>query len=235
MLTLPSTFFSFNPRQNPTVIRWYDGSDPLGTGAVPADGTALSTLVDKCKNENLVQATGGNQALCKRNQFNGLASVLLNGSSIFKTATTLTNTQFTVFIVYQALAVSSLSVPLYNGNSGANGWGYACQSASHLRAIFQGGVAFKTDSTMPTSTLEKATITWNGATSIMNINGVSQTIASASSAPNTPSGGNLIIGKDGSAGTAWFNGYLCELIICNTGLSAANIALMENYLKRWGV
>lgn len=232
MANFPIGFYSFNPRQVAGLVAWFDSNDPAGNGVQPTNGSSISTLVDKSKNgNNLSQSTGSNQPIFNKNQFNGLASILYTASSSqYLTGPVLSNTLHTVFISYKASTVSPQNTAFYNGNSSTSGYGFVIQTGN-TRDILFGGVTYKDDGTATTS-LEQVTFSWNGTTSIMRINGTQQTLTNATSAPNSPPIGTLQLGKD--SGSQYWNGYINEVLVYNTGsLNATSLLAIENYLKRW--
>ena len=231
-MIFPITFSSFNPKQVSGLVCWLDSSDTSGNGTTPVNGTAISSIIDKSGNNNLVsQAIGALQPIFNANQFKGLGSIFYNGSSQYLSGTVLSNTLHTVFISYKASSLTPQNTVFYNGSSGTSGYGYVVQTGN-VRAILFGGITYKTNGSATTN-LEQTTMSWNGTISVLRINGSQQTITSPTSAPNSPPIGALQLGKD--SGSAYWNGYINEVLVYNTAtLNSSDIVANENYLiNKW--
>ena len=118
--TVISTFL---PTSIDGCVLWLDGADPAGTGTAPANGTTVSTWVDKSINGYNATQAGGSLTYSSANQgivFNGASnSYYTVSSATFPTG----NTYYSIFLVVQ----TSLPAGHYSHmfSSGANVGGQA--------------------------------------------------------------------------------------------------------------
>jgi hypothetical protein len=84
---------------------WVDGEDPLGTGAVPANGSTLSTWFDKSGNANNLGTVAGTGTFAS-NSLNGKGTVTFNGSTFYRAATGNAPYPITVFIIVRVSALN---------------------------------------------------------------------------------------------------------------------------------
>jgi hypothetical protein len=83
---------------------WVDGSDPLGTGTPPANGTAVTSWKDKSGNSNHMAAT--TNGTYSANSLNGFGTITFN-NSMYRSA--LTNVLYYPADVYVVVKVNSLT------------------------------------------------------------------------------------------------------------------------------
>lgn len=114
---------NFSPTSIDGCVLWLDGADPAGTGTAPANGTTVSTWVDKSINGYNATQAGGSLTYSSANQgivFNGASnSYYTVSSATFPTG----NTYYSIFLVVQ----TSLPAGHYSHmfSSGANVGGQA--------------------------------------------------------------------------------------------------------------
>lgn len=107
---------AFQPTMLSNLQGWFDGSDPLGTGSIPANGDSVTTWFDKSGYGR--NATGGTAGFYS-NVDGGM--IRFNGSSTYypitTLATTLVNQYFTIFVVERLQATASISRVFVAGNN----------------------------------------------------------------------------------------------------------------------
>jgi hypothetical protein len=210
-----------------SLAAWYSARDPANSGAIPADGAALPAYNDQSTNaNNLVQATGANQPLYKLNILNGHPMILFNGSTNRLVGTVISATTYSITTIVKSLtnAASPTQTIVYNGTTHTNGFGIIYEAN---RDILHGGVAYKIDSANPIA-FEIITITWDGSTSTLRVNGVAQTITNAASGLVAATG-NLLVGSD-ELSAMFFNGYIGDIIIRKSYSSAA-VSADEHFIS----
>lgn len=216
--------------QLPGLQGWYDGNDVNGNGTAVADNTLISTCIDKSGLGHHVTAVGSARPTFKAAIQNGKGILRFDG-----VANTLTTTVFSSSTIFTITVVSKLSnttpgpLAIYNGSSGSNGYGYFSNTN---RGILFGGHTEKDDGAVTTN-YEIVTITYDGSTSLMYLNGVSQSLTNAATAPGAPTG-TFAIGSQG-AGNFWV-GDIAEIIFRSTYLSTQYLQPEWAYLSgKWGI
>ena len=229
---------------------WFDGTDPLGTGSAPANGTSLTTWANK-GTTSVTLAYGTSQPTYSANFQNGLGSVSFN-NNYFSAAYSFNLQTKSAFIVCSQSnnATDSPQGILSFYGSGAdtvastNGYGYQATQGGYgsfgwLYNIFAGG---STGYYIPTGTA--------GANTPMGIYGnvfsnqYEQTFKDGSSVTNftistTPGmATNLMVGarliSGGLRGS--FFGNICEIIVYTVALSTSQRQNIEGYLaQKWGL
>lgn len=229
---------------------WFDGTDPLGTGTAPANGTSLTTWVNKGITP-VTLAHGTSQPTYSANFQNGLGSVSFN-NNYFSAAYSFNLQTKSAFIVCSQsnnATDSPQGILSFYGSgldtvNSTNGYGYQASqggagSFGWLYNIFQGGSA---GYYIATGTA--------GANTPMGIYGnvfsnqFEQTFKDGSSVTNftistTPGmATNLMVGARliGGGLRGSFFGNICEIIVYNISLSTAQRQTVEGYLaQKWGL
>ena len=229
---------------------WFDGTDPLGTGRAPANGTSLTTWANK-GTTSVTLAYGTSQPTYSANFQNGLGSVSFN-NNYFSAAYSFNLQTKSAFIVCSQSnnATDSPQGILSFYGSGAdtvastNGYGYQATQGGYgsfgwLYNIFAGG---STGYYIPTGTA--------GANTPMGIYGnvfsnqYEQTFKDGSSVTNftistTPGmATNLMVGARliGGGLRGSFFGNICEIIVYTVALSTSQRQNIEGYLaQKWGL
>jgi len=229
---------------------WFDGADPLGTGSPPANGTSLTTWVNKGITP-VTLAHGTSQPTYSANFQNGLGSVSFN-NNYFSAAYSFNLQTKSAFIVCSQsnnATDSPQGILSFYGSgldtvNSTNGYGYQATQGGYgsfgwLYNIFQGG---STGYYIATGTA--------GANTPMGIygnvfsnqfeqtfkDGTSVTNFTISTTPGTST--NLMVGarliNGGLRGS--FFGNICEIIVYNIALTAAQRQNIEGYLaQKWGL
>jgi hypothetical protein len=229
---------------------WFDGTDPLGTGTAPANGTSLTTWANK-GTTSVTLAYGTSQPTYSANFQNGLGSVSFN-NNYFSAAYSFNLQTKSAFIVCSQsnnATDSPQGILSFYGSgldtvNSTNGYGYQATQGGYgsfgwLYNIFQGG---STGYYIATGTA--------GANTPMGIYGnvfsnqFEQTFKDGSSVTNftistTPGiATNLMVGariiSGGLRGS--FFGNICEIIVYNIALTTAQRQNIEGYLaQKWGL
>ena len=229
---------------------WFDGADPLGNGNAPANGTSLTTWVNKGIT-TVTLAHGTSQPTYSANFQNGLGSVSFN-NNYFSAAYSFNLQTKSAFIVCSQsnnATDSPQGILSFYGSgldtvNSTNGYGYQATQGGYgsfgwLYNIFAGGA---TGYYIATGTA--------GANTPMGIYGnvfsnqFEQTFKDGSSVTNftittTPgTSTNLMVGarliSGGLRGS--FFGNICEIIVYNVALSTSQRQTIEGYLaQKWGL
>lgn len=191
------------------------------------------------KKKNFARTTNDNKVLYKESGINSIPSVYFNGttssaSSVLNIPVIITpSNKFTIFMVAQCLNLTTASgeTVFYNGNSGANGYGYLMLSSNNSRSALFGNIAYNISSTSKQSTAPEIIMLNSDGTSVtLEINGISQNIGAPSAGYYTPSGvvsvGNTINGD------APWNGYISEVIFFENSISSREKKDVRSYLGK---
>jgi hypothetical protein len=227
---------------------WYDASDPYGTGAVPSNGTIITTWADKSPNAYNAAATGSPQlATNSQNSLPGIAYVGNTGPTIYYTATIPARTfanATALFVVYKNTANNSSNGLVSRSKAGfnvgnpdlintgitvantASGFGYNGYTAPNV---------YNTNTSLYEVVVDQVGNAVNGWT-----NGNANSISYQGYGTLTPSTADatldkLYLGTRGDLNTS-FQGIFYEIIAYNTVPSLANRQLIEGYLAwKWGL
>jgi hypothetical protein len=219
----------YNPgRYGSTLSHWFDAANPVSTGVLPSDGAIISNWYDRSGNTS---ATGTSGPTFKRAIKNGLPVMRFNGSSQMLSSTLVSGLPATITVIVKTNSTAINQTCVYNGNTSSSGYGLYFDTN---RNVLCGSVISKADGAS-TLNYEVLTWQWTGTTHILRLNGVQQTLANATSVPNSPAG-SLFIGASTSTGPEWFNGDIGEIIYRNAAVSTTIIQYDERYIgRKWGV
>ena len=223
---------------------WLDAADPAGTGIAPANGSIISTWIDKSGTGN--NGTSYGNPTFVTSAFNGKPSILFNGSTQYFVGA-ITNTGNTVSV----FAIVSM-------NSGSQ-YGRICSLA--VTNNFDGGVSSayfiplirsSTNQSIQSGRYQGSgnvnvgpvAITYNvpfqaasivdGTTNTLYLNGTSS--ASGSSTGNFGYTAYGIGAQPSNFQPEYFQGYISEIIIYNTALTTTQRQQIEGYLAwKWGL
>ena len=243
MTALPYTV-AFKPTSIAGCQMWLDGSDPAGTGVAPANGTTVSSWVDKSGNANNATA-GGTGATYSSSQkallFGSLTATpeaggqrTFTSGNYYTTSYTANPTNETCFVVFSMPVIGfgfmitshscsgrSLGTPLYDGTTATLAGGVICTSW---------GVTAYTP--LATSTIYIGELITSSGNQYGTVNGgtLAGPVAQSYSAGTTDIGGfNALNGY-------YFNGYIYEILFYNSVLTTAQRQSVEGYLAwKWGV
>lgn len=193
-----------------------------------ANNDPVTTWSDSSGSGNHVtQSSASLKPTYKTNIINGLPVVRGDGGDhLAHTGVVTSSQQHTMMIVLKANTNST--VPFYNGNSSANGWGFF-QGGSGTRNVLFGGAVDKTDGSVSLTDFEIWEHVWNGSVSSFFVNGVSEDLTDPGTAPGgDPTGDTLVMGLPG--GNQWV-GDVAEIIVWDNAVSLANRQAARNYLS----
>jgi hypothetical protein len=223
---------------------WLDAADPAGTGIAPANGSIISSWIDKSGTGN--NGTSYGNPTFVTSAFNGKPSISFNGSTQ-RFVGAITNTGNTVSV----FAVVSM-------NSGGQ-WGRICSLA--VTNNYDGGVSSlyfiplirsSTNQSIQSGRYQGSgnvnvgpvAITYNvpfqaasivnGTTNILYLNGTSA--GSGSSTGNFGYTAYGIGAQPSDFQPEYFQGFISEIIIYNTALTTTQRQQIEGYLAwKWGL
>lgn len=216
---------SFFPTYMPGIQLWLDGSDPLGTGTAPANGTTISTWADKSGNARNATSVGSPVFNTSSN------AIVLNGTSQgFSFTYSGVHPTETAFMVVNMTTPNSFAVFINNTTS------YARQFYDYFTALTLGQANIGTNATnsnVPTAgsnTLLGYNL--NSTNSFLYFNGVSGPTGTGFG--SLPSESTVYIGYSGSG--QYLAGTISEVIIYNQVLSTPQRQVVEGYLAwKWGI
>lgn len=216
---------------------WLDANDPLGTGVVPADSTALSSWVDKSGfKRNAAQATGSQQPLVRTNiqagkpviRFDGTNDVMSTGSVMSLGANS------TIIIAFKFITFTAIGC-IYNnvvGSSGSSQFGLHSDTSSGGRAYLYNGAIAPIGVTNTTAKI--VNVAWNGSSTQYSVNGAAFATGVAGTAGSNLTG--LFIGANTGAGSLPANVDVMELMVYPRALTAAESLFLYRYLSnKWGI
>jgi hypothetical protein len=235
---------SFTPLAASGCRLWLDAADPAGTGIAPANGSTISSWVDKSGTGN--NGTSYGNPTFVTSAFNGKPSISFNGSTQrFVGAITNTGNTVSVFAIV-------------NMNSGGQ-WGRICSLG--VTNNFDGGVSSlyfiplirsSTNQSIQSGRFQGSTnvnvgpvaITYNvpfqaasivnGTSNILYLNGTS--VGSGSSTGNFGYTAYGIGAQPSDFQPEYFQGFISEIIIYNTDLTTTQRQQVEGYLAwKWGL
>ena len=240
----PAPYANYYPLSLAGCALWLDAADPAGTGIAPANGSIISTWIDKSGTGN--NGTSYGNPTFVTSAFNGKPSILFNGSTQ-RFLGAITNTGNTVSV----FAIVSM-------NSGGQ-WGRICSLA--VTNNFDGGVSSlyfiplirsSTNQSIQSGRYQGSgnvnvgpvAITYNvpfqaasivnGTTNILYLNGTSA--GSGSSTGNFGYTAYGIGAQPSDLQPEYFQGYISEIIIYNTALTTTQRQQIEGYLAwKWGL
>ena len=218
---------------------WLDGADPLGNGSVPANGSTLTSLVDKSiAKRNFIVGSGTTTYTAN--------TIKLNNSYMYVTSA-IDLTSLTYFIIAKTNSlVGNQSVFGARPNTSTS-YNRVDGFEFYMDADFTPGVRFHgmNTSTPPVNPIAVTTSIPNlytsqsyGTTVSTWINGVSKTGTTLTSTRTNTAKGFSIGGEwDGSAyGNIVSNASIYEIIVYNVALTTPQQQAIEGYLaQKWGL
>jgi hypothetical protein len=229
-------YSGFSPQTIPGCALWLDGRDPLGTGALPSNGTAISTWKDKSGSNNSPTSSSGTYPTYNTASnavvWTGGAQQLTFPAAI---SNAVVGRAFTVFLV-ERRTIGTEHFVFRGTNQAANSnllIGYSSTTARRF-AFYANDL----DVTIPTyATNEPATIVCfmysKPGRTIFN-SGALTPSASNTNAVDLASWTGAMIGGN----NIWpgYNGLVYEALIYSTSLSSNDRQQVEGYLGwKWGL
>lgn len=211
-------------------IAWLDAADPLGDGTRPGDGSLVSLWVDKTgAADDATEADPARQPVYEHGVQNQLPAVRFDDLDRgLQGGFTRTNgTNLTIFIVGQYdSAYSDRCMFEFIGPGGAR--------AFFIDRRYAGNTTYNPALTKGQFNLWRIENTGNVSSVIEN---TLTTLYSGSNDFNTDftGAGTYYLGDDSTGGNRMF-GYIGEILIFDSALSAADIQKIEEYLQtKWGL
>ena len=230
-------YSGFSPQAIPGCALWLDGRDPLGTGVLPSNGTAISTWKDKSGSNNSPTSSSGTYPTYNTASnavvWTGGAQQLTFPTTI---STAVVGKAFTVFLVERRTAGAPNNFIVRGTNQAANSNLLIGYESSNLRRFaFYGN---DLDATVPTyAANEAASIACfmysKPGRTIFN-NGALTASASNTNAVDLASWTGAMIG--GNSIWTGYSGLVYEALIYSTSLSSNDRQQVEGYLGwKWGL
>ena len=204
---------------------WLDGTDTAGTGTPPANGTTVSTWVDKSGNgRNAVAVVAGTYSSAQK-------SITFSGTNYYNSSYTAAPTSETLFIVFN---LTTNTNPFLIASSTCGG---RVADPTEL-LVFTGGAICYTNGAATTSyiTLGSNTlgiVVTDGTNNYVSLHGA--LMLSGPVSVSYTGGTTTQIG--GAVGANYLtNGYINEVIAYNSVLGTTQRQLVEGYLAwKWGL
>jgi hypothetical protein len=228
------------------LIVWLDGSDPLGTGIAPADGTTLSSWVDKSESgKNCVPVTTGHAAQIYKSSTPGIATgyVSFPGNTgiarVPFAANTFPYNSYTISILCNVTSYDQpshgyiISGPVDPYNLYFGMWSNTFQIWNNSSPWAGGGDRVTSVGTNATFTINNVwahlCMTYTGGTVRPYVNGVAMNSFSSTQNWSTTAP-DIYIG--GSPAVYYkLNMKVAELRVYNTVLTATEVANLNTYLN----
>jgi hypothetical protein len=205
-------------------ILWLDGTDPLGTGIQPADGSTISTWVNKSGSAYIMSTAGGTLTYSLSTK-----SIIFNGSSYYSSP--ITNQVYTIFFVFNITANSPLFARnLISTNDGFfpnySGTTFLCQSDSQW---------YTQTSTFTASTTYIVSVQYDSLNNIYMWQNGALTPTISTTKTGTITANQLSIGYKANGGV-YTSGNEYEIIMFNSAISTSQRQTIEGYLaQKWGL
>ncbi len=236
-LQQPFAISNFFPTQITGCKLWlYGGSLAL------SDGDPVATWTDSSGSGNdAAQGTGGNKPLYKVNIINGFPAVLFDGTDDFMTlaGNPILGTSGVLFSVFAVIQPTLNTASQKNYATVVHGpvqSGFATFFlVVKITTSFWGTVTASTGDLSSTNALTSGSkylieITGDNSNTTLYQHGTQ--VATRAEQDNSPNGASSGLGKDLVNANRQYAGYMAEVLIYNTLLSAGNRAKVENYLIR---
>ena len=242
---------NFTPTQISGCSLWLDGADPAGNGVIPANGTSITSWVDKSLSGNTCSnASSINSPVLYSSILNGKPVLSFTGPAVLNTTTsqwldntvmTFPNTKNTIFaLVYNDNSTSkSFTANNYIISGRADALiSYSSYSGNNFATFIGSGSGWNDLNTNTPSQNMNGVWAITGMTLNTNVltpyyNGTALNTRSGTMGSTT----GFIIGDapSGYRGQCW-NGYMAEIIMFPTVLGNTQRQQVEGYLAwKWGL
>jgi hypothetical protein len=220
---------AFSPASIPGLQLWLDASQISGLN----DGDAVATWNDLSGNGNdVTQATASKKPTYKTGIQNGLPAVLFDGVDDFLLITKAFGlTSGTLFVVYKSTA-GSYCVLRTNNDSAGQYFRYAGDGNGYW-GVFTTGRIETYPASMPGANVAAYVVDVSSAASkTVHVNGIDKGAQSFTFASPT----QINIGDNLGSGGPYMTGYVMEVGLYNSAISAGNLALLNVYLAaKYGI
>ena len=228
-MSLQKVTYSFLPTAISNCALWLDGTDPAGTGVVPANNATVSTWADKSGLGN--SGTGGVSPTYNTSE----KAITFNGSSWLSTSYSSVPANETAFIVFKTTSTAVQNNCFMIGPSSSGGRlilsvnendGFGLSFKIGAYAIANGSRLSQVQNQMYLGTTTVAS-----TTSFVYLNGTQ-----GSSSTLTYSGSSTTQIGTAVSGSAIYIGYIYEIIMYNSLLGTTQRQQVEGYLaQKWGL
>jgi len=241
----------FQPTQISGCTVWLDGADPNGNGTIPANGSSVSSWVDKSSNGMTVSAASSLPTYSTGIQ-NGLGVVTYNGTQNLTTGNILASkfagntvnlTLFCVFSFSNTVTGATYASPFCWANAGSVP--RICLSAGNnadgVMMDVGANVIGRTTFSVPPPTFDNTfyfiSYFKNGVNTQLNLNGSNKATTNNQDTTQFGSSSYAFNVGNGYANSAYFmRGNVGEILFYNSTLSTQNFQLVEGYLAwKWGL
>jgi hypothetical protein len=241
----------FQPTQVSGCTVWLDGADPNGNGSLPANGSAVSSWVDKSSNGMTVSAASSQPTYSTGLQ-NGLGVLTFDGTKNLTTGNVLASkfagntvnfTLFCLFSLSNTVTGSTYASPFCF----ANGTGVpriALSIGNNADGVMMdvgSNVIGRTTFSVPPPTFDNTfcfiSYFKNGSNTQLNLNGSNK--ATTTNQDVTQFGSSSFpfnVGNGYTTPAYFMRGNVGEILFFNSTLSTPNFQLIEGYLAwKWGL
>ncbi|MBU6339058.1 MAG: prepilin-type N-terminal cleavage/methylation domain-containing protein [Rickettsiales bacterium] len=205
------------------------------------DNISLSTWKDinpQTNTPNNLTKTANTMAVYKTTGINNLPSVYFNGTASTDNAFSgsliyTKSNNYTLFAVYTTEDKSSATWrPIIINGNGSSGWRFQKSGVTNKRCATLLTVVDSCTSSTITINPEIISVTYDGTTDVMYLNGTLQTLTAPTGSIVTPVG-RVSVGGYSSGG---WKGFIGEIIVYGKVLKSSDRKEVEKYLsKKWGV
>ena len=251
VIQIKNTSF-FQPTAIAGCKMWLDGADPVGNGTIPANGASVSSWVDKSTN-GLTVSAASSQPTYVTNALNGLGTLAFNGSQSLSAASVTgekllggTGSSAT-FCVFSVTNNTQNSCPItwddsnytyrymitWAGGEGSPGLTFDLGLTPYRTQVNSSSFNFVNN------TYYLVSFWRNGATTILNINGITYTLVypHGTFAGNWSTSASRTLNVGAYVNSSGYNmkGNTAEIIAYNTHIPS-NFQQIEGYLAwKWGL
>lgn len=243
--------FLFQPTQISGCSVWLDGADPNGTGTLPANGSVVSSWLDKSSNGMTVSAASS-QPTYSRNVQNGLGALTFDGTKNLTTGNVLASkfagntinlSIFCVFSLSNTVTGTNYASPFCWANAG-NVPRLCLSIENTVNGVMMdvgANVIGRTSFSVPPPTFDNTfyfiSYFKNGVNTQMNLNGSNRATTNNQDTTQFGSSTYAFNVGNGYGNSAYFmRGNVGEILFYNNTLSTQNFQLIEGYLAwKWGL
>jgi hypothetical protein len=231
------------PAVKPGLIFWASSFDPANNGTQPANASAIATLPSKfVSSVTLNQGTGANQPTYVTNAINGKPCIRLDGtndSMQSNAASFAVTSAFSMHFIARLSSSANINQCLFSRGASSATPLYAMMLN---RTTANGGIAFwngsnwndSSSAIVTTTDFNLISVTWDGSNLFSYINGTGLSAFTGTKLSPSSSGGNFVIGGQGSSGTTnFFNGDFLEILISNLTHSATDVSDIARFYSNF--
>lgn len=242
---VPLYTHAFSPIDTGKCVLWLDGNDPAGTGVPPANGSAITTWVDKSgSGSNATNATSATAPTYVASATNNLGALSFNGTSSFlNTQDFYSARTHAIFAVIERRNTVTTNKAILSGSNDVLSSNAALYFPNDSNFAYGYGGGGGLSNTFPryfsaaTEPFYLISIYTLSGTQV-RVNGL--TVWESTSSPNLLSCLGLRFGQYLRLANGYWQGYIGEYIVLNaaTGntISLLDVQLIEGYLgKKWGL